>query len=136
MKYHSFQISVVSDCTLKRLGDLPIDFEEGTCGTFMIDSLPTVLMCFDLNEKRKCRSLTRRNDGALGGINGFSFDSEFEIDKIVVPDSKYVHFAATMTNYQGFLLILGGSGNKLEMLNTMENIPIWIEGTDYQYANT
>ena len=103
----------------------------------MIDSSPTVLMCFDSNERRKCRSLTRRNDGELGGINDFTFDSEFEIDKIVVPDSTHYHFMATIANYQGFPLILGGeNSNKLEMLNSMENTPSWIEGTDYPYSNT
>ena len=101
----------------------------------MIDSSPTVLLCFDLYEKRKCRSLTRKNDGTLVGINDFGFDSEFEIDKIAIPDSKHDHFAPTMANYQGYPLILGGWNNKLEMLNTVENTPSWIEGTDYPYSN-
>ena len=57
LKYHLFQISVVSECTLKRLGDLPFSFDTGTCGTLMV-----------------------RNDGALSDINDFIFDSEFEID--------------------------------------------------------
>ena len=141
LEYHLFQISVASECTLKRLGDLPFDFIEGTCGTFMIDSSPTILLCFDFIKTGKCRSLTRRNDGELGDINDFTFDSEFEIDKIDIPDSKHDHYAATMANYQGFPLILGGydlgmANNKLEMLNTMENTPSWIEGTDYPYLNT
>ena len=102
----------------------------------MIDSSPTVLLCFDFIERRKCRSLTRRNDGALSGINGFLFDSEFEIDKIDIPDSTHDHYATTMANYQGFPLILAGTtNNKLEMLNTTENTPSWIEGTDYPYSN-
>ena len=139
MKYHKFQISLVSDCTLKRLRDLPFDFEEGTCGTFMIESLPTILLCFNFNERRKCRSLTRKNDGALSDINDFVFDSEFQIDTIVIPDSTYDHRGATKANHQGFPLILGGDGNsKLEMLNTIENPPRWVEyeGTDYPYSNT
>ena len=133
---------MVSDCTIKRLGDLPFDFERGTCGTFMIDSSPTILLCFDYNERRKCRSLTRRNNGALSGINGFLFYSEFEIDKLDIPDSTHDHDVATMANYQGFPLILGGGinqgmgNNKLEMLNTMKNNPSWIEGTDFPYSNT
>ena len=102
----------------------------------MIDSSPTILLCFDRNGKRKCRSLTRRNDGKLGGISDFTFDSEFEIDKIDIPDSTHGHLYATMANYQGFPLILGGeNSNKLEMLNSMENTPSWIEGTDYPYRN-
>ena len=139
MKYHPFQISVVSECTVKRLGDLPFDFAWGTCGTFMIDSLPTILLCLDGNEERKCRSLTRRKDGALSHIKDFALNSEFQIDQIAIPDSTHDHEDATIANYQGFPLILGGdSNNKLEMLNTKENPPRWVEydGTDYPYSNT
>ena len=102
----------------------------------MIDSLPTVLLCLSWNGEIKCRSLTRRNDGELSGFNDFVFESEFEIDRIAIPDSTHAHYRATMANYQGFPLILGGwENNKLEMLNTMENTPSWIEGTDYPYWN-
>ena len=137
MKYHPFQISVVSDCTVKRLGDLPFDFRGGTCGIFMINRLPTILLCFDFDEERKCRSLTRKNDGALSDINDFAFDSEFQIDTFAILDSTHDHKDATIANYQGFPLILGGGNNKLEMLNTMENPPRWAEyeGTDYPYLN-
>ena len=130
---------MVSDCTVKRLGDLPFDFKSGTCGTFMIGSLPTILLCFDRNEKRKCRSMTRRNDGALTDIKDFAFDSEFQIDKIVIPDSTHNHYGGTIANYQAFPLILGGSNNnKLEILNTMENPSRWVEyeGTNYPYSNS
>ena len=136
--YHLFQISVVSECTLKRLGDLLYDFAGGTCGTFIIGSVPTLLLCFDVEEERKCRSLTRRKDDVLSDAKYFIFDSEFQIDIIGIPDSTYDHYDATIANYQGFPLILGGYNNKLEMLNTMENPPRWIEyeGTDYRYSNT
>ena len=129
---------MVSDCKLKRLGDLPFDFQQGTCGTFMIDSLPTILLCFGFHEQTKCRSLARRNDGALSYVKDFAFDSEFQIDQIAISDSAYGHYAATIANYLGFPLILGGwSNNNLEMLNTMENLPRWIEyeGTDYPYSS-
>ena len=131
---------MVSECTVKRLGDLPFDFEGGTCGTYIIDSVPTILLCFDRAEsgrKRRCRSLAR-NDGTLSDIKDFVFDSEFQIDKIVIPDSTYDHYAATIANYQGFPLILGGNNNKLEMLNTIENPLRWMEyeGIDNPYSNT
>ena len=138
LKYHPFQISVVSDCIVKRLGDLPFDLRSSTCGTFMIDSLPYILLCFDWDEERKCRSLTRRKDGALSDIKDFAFDSEFQIDKIGIPDSTHDHYRATIANYQVFPLILGGVfNNKLEMLDIMENPLRWIEydGTDYRYSN-
>ena len=128
---------MVSDYTVKRIGYLPFDFVYGTCGTFMIDSLPIILLCFDFYERKKCRSLSRKNDGALSDIEDFAFDSEFQIDRIVIPDSTHDHYQATMANYQGFPLILGGLRNdKLEMLNTIENTPSWVEGTDYPYTNT
>ena len=108
----------------------------------MIANLPTILLCFDWNEEKKCRSLTRRNDGALSDVKDFAFDSEFQIDKIVIPDSTHNHERTTIANYQGFPLILGGGSfvegsNKLEMLNIMENPPRWVEyeGTDYPYSN-
>ena len=122
---------------MNRLGDLPFDFVLGTCGSFTIGSLSIILLCFDENERRKCRSLKRINDGALSDITDFAFDSEFEIDTI--PDSTHDHHAATIANYQGSPLILGGStNNKLEMLNSMENQPRWVEyeETDYPYSNT
>ena len=124
---------------MKRLGDLSFDFQLGTCGTYMIDSLSTILLCFNSNDERKCRSLTRRKDGSLNDINDFAFDSEFQIDQIVIPDSTHDHNEATIANYQGFPLILGGwDNNKLEILNLMENQPKWAEydGTDYPYSNT
>ena len=93
----------------------------------MIEGLPTILLCF-YSHSKTCRSLTQRNDGALRDI---------EIDKIVIWDSTYRHHYATIANYQGLPLILGElNHNKLEMLNTMENPPRWIEyeGTDYPYS--
>ena len=130
---------MVSDYTVKRIGYLPFDFVYGTCGTFMIDSLPIILLCFDFYERKKCRSLSRKNDGALSDIEDFAFDSEFQINKIVIPDSTHSHSYATIANYQGFPLILGGrENNKLEMLNIMENPPRWVEyeETDYPYLKT
>ena len=104
----------------------------------MIESLPTILLCFDYYDGRKCRSLTQRNNGALSDINGFVFDFEFQIDRIGILDSTHNHYHGKIANYQGFPLILGGQNNKLEMLNTMENPPKWVEyeGTDYPYSNT
>ena len=102
----------------------------------MIDGLTTILLCFDMFGGRKCRSLTRRNDDALDVISDFAFDSEFEIDRIAIPESEHDHYRAAMANYQGYPLILGGGYNELEMFNIVENTPSWIEGTAYPYSNT
>jgi len=55
--YTSFtkQISKINDCRLKRVGDLPFDFEYGACGTYEVSSEERVMLCFDMNEQRKCR---------------------------------------------------------------------------------
>ena len=134
-----FQIYLVTDCTVKRIGDLPFDFSIGTCGTFIINSLPTIFLCFDWNDSsRKCRSLTRRNDGPLSNIENFVFDAEYEVNKVTIPDSTYPHWLTTIANYLGLPLAMGGSTriNKLEMLNTMASPPVWIEGIGYPYSNT
>jgi len=124
---------------VKRLGDLPFDFKIGSCGTFIIDSLMTILLCFSgFNDRRGCRSLTRRNNGLLSSIGDFVFDAEFEVDRITLPDTTHDHWMSSIANYQGFPLVLGGTDNvNLEMLNTMKSPPEWVEyeGTEYPYLD-
>ena len=139
LKINFIKISVVSECTVKRLGDLPFDFTIGACGTFMIDSVMTILLCFaNGNEKRSCRSLTRRKNGALSSIEGFDFETQFEVNSVSIPDSTHNHWMSSIANYQGFPLVLGGTDNvKLEMLDTRKSSPEWVnyEGTDYPYLD-
>ena len=132
-----FKISVVSGCELRRLGDLPFDFIRGTCGTFMINDQPTILLCFDSDNRKRCRSLIRKNEIALRNINNFTFDGEFDLDTINIPNSLYNHGGGKLANYQGYPLILGDMDNvKLEMLVTTE-LPIeWNEQTDYPFTDT
>ena len=121
---------------MRRLGDLPFDFLGSSCGTFMINDQPTILLCFYWNDSKRCRSLIRKNDVELRNINNFSFENEFDLDKIVIPDSKYTHSFVKMANYQGYPLILGDWNNvKLEMLVTTEFSFQWIEQSDYPFAN-
>ena len=105
----------------------------------MIDSILTILLCFaGANERKSCRSLTRKTDGLLSTINEFVFDDEFEVNRVSIQDSTHDHWMASLANYQGFPLILGGTNNnKLEMLDTMKSPAEWIqyEGTDYPYQN-
>ena len=49
------QISKINDCRLKRVGDLSFDFTYGACGTYDVSSEERVMLCFDMNEQRKCR---------------------------------------------------------------------------------
>ena len=100
----------------------------------MINDQPTVLLCFDRDNTKKCRSLIRKNDGELTNINNFSFDDEFDVDKIIIPDSKYDHRDTKMANYQGYPLILGDWYHaKLEMLVTTESSIHWNEQTDFPF---
>ena len=130
---------MVSECTVKRLGDLPFDFSIGACGTFVIESLTTILLCFEKSdERRKCRSLKRKNDGPLSSVNNFVFDTEFDLDPVLIPDTKHDHWMSSIANYQGFPLVLGATNNnKLEMLDAMKSPPEWVqyEETDYPYLN-
>ena len=130
---------MVSECSVKRLGNLPFDFKIGSCGTFLIDSLMTILLCFSgSSERRNCRSLTRRRNGPLSSIDNFDFETEFELDGILIPDSTHDHWMSSIANYQGFPLVLGGTNNaELEMLDTRESPLEWVqyEDTDYPYLD-
>ena len=69
----------------------------------------------------------------------FDFDAEFELNKVAIPHAAHSHYQATIANYLGLPLVMGGSiNNKLEILNTRERPLAWIEyeGTDYPYSNT
>ena len=66
-----------------------------------MNAVPSIFLCFDWNARRKCRILTRKNDGLLSDVNNFIFEDLFEIDSI--PDTKYKHRYTTIANYQGKL---------------------------------
>ena len=66
-----------------------------------MNAVPTIFLCFDENDWRKCRILIRKNGGLVGDINDFIFAEEFEIDSI--PDTKYDHYPTAIANYQGKL---------------------------------
>ena len=102
----------------------------------MINDQRTILLCFDANDPRRCRSLVRKNDGELTNINNFSFDNEFDLDTVNIADTNYDHDDTEMANYQGYPMILGGTNNtKLEMLVTSESPVQWNEQTDYPYSD-
>ena len=66
-----------------------------------MNAVPSIFLCFDWNEMRKCRILNRKNGGLVGDVNDFTFEEEFEIDSI--PDTKYEHYLTKIANYQGKL---------------------------------
>ena len=108
----------------------------------MIENLVATLLCFsETVGKRSCRSLIRRNDNPLTSQTNFDFRSEFELDAFAIQDSTHEHWMASLANYQGFPLILGGKNNvKLEMLDTRKNPPEWVVFADrlpigYRFQN-
>ena len=106
---------------------------DGTCGTFMKNNSPGILLCYHGFYEKGCRFLIRKNDFELRNINNFAFDDEFEVDTI--PDSKHDHINTRLANYHGYPLILGGNNVKLEML-VMTEFPLqWNEQPDYPYAD-
>ena len=52
------QISKIMDCELKRIDDLPYDFELGACGTFLFEDRvfteERVMLCFSFSGKNFC----------------------------------------------------------------------------------
>ena len=102
----------------------------------MINDQPTILLCFDYNDAKRCRSVIRKNEISLRNINNFIFDGEFDLDTINIPDSKYGHYETKMANYQGYPLILGSAyTTKLEILITTQVPFQWNDQTDYPYAD-
>ena len=98
----------------------------------------TILLCFSGTNDRSCRALTRKNNGPLSSIDNFDFETEFELNRVAIPDSKHDHWMSSIANYQGFPLVLGGTNNvKLEMLDTRESPLEWVqyEDTDYPYLD-
>ena len=105
--------------------------------TSKVNDQSTVLLCCDWDNERGCRSLIRKNEIALGNINSFTFEEEFDLDTVNIPNSTYSHGYTEMANYQGYPLILGDwdSDVKLEMLVTTELPFQWNEQTDYPYSD-
>ena len=113
----------MNGCSLRYVGDLPFSFITGTCDTFNVDEDPKILLCFSRGnshiisiepildyEIRRCRWLTRKNNGMLGHIGKFNFDAEFELN--LLPNSEYDHFLARIGNYRGkFSHITSKPGN-------------------------
>jgi len=49
-----FQISKIVGCSLKRIGELPNEFKEGTCGNFLFAGDERVMFCFPQSDANKC----------------------------------------------------------------------------------
>ena len=120
---------MVSQCGVSRLGNLPFNFDSGSCGTFIVNSKPLIFLCFSFDWKcGVCRTLERNEDGSLS--DDFGSESECNIGM----NAHYDHSGSTMANYQGFPLVLGGLKNsKLEIFDTSQNL--WEQLADYPYTD-
>ena len=49
------KVSVIENCRMARIGDLPFDYEYGSCNTFL-EPNPRVLLCFDRNDPKVCHT--------------------------------------------------------------------------------
>ena len=122
---------------MKRLGNLPFDFSWGSCGSFIWKNETVLLLCFEYFEKRKCQSLKRLTDNLLSTIEDFDFDLEFNLK--AEPSPHHSHYSASIANYKGFPMVLGGCGeskchNKLEIFDFNRNQ--WFYGDEYTLSST
>ena len=120
---------------MSRLGDLPFDFEHGTCGTFMIHEIPKIFLCFPNREFRKCRSLSKHKNDLWS--HGFDFETKFSFE--TMRNTIYRHQHSKIANYRGFPLVLGSwmdpiDGVKLEMFDTTKSE--WFPKNDYPFSPT
>ena len=107
-------------------------FIAGTCGTFIIQELPIIFLCFDFDNHRKCQKLQKRNDKVFDSKNYFEFETLFSLQPLE-SDSINPHFQSTLANYKGFPLALGGQSNSnLELFDTIQNQ--WIQKSKYPFA--
>ena len=115
----------VTDCGILRLGNLEFDF-VGTCGTFIIKNKPIILLCFSSGGNgHQCRTLQNRNDDSLPAGADF-YSTEF------IVDSTEDHIGATIANYKGFPLALGGlTHTKLEMFDSSRSR--WVQKAGYPF---
>ena len=134
----------MSNCGLKRLGSLPPELVEnsisiGTCGTFIVDNVPTIFLCFpnDQNHSNICRTLTVRKNHLLSSINDFNFGNEFKLDTIK-KEASYGHIGSKLANYNGYPLAMGGwdhpkgANAQLEMFDVKQNQ--WMQKKQYPFA--
>ena len=50
------QFSKIEGCSLNRIGTLDFDFQFGFCGTYNFGGTPKILLCFDQNQPKACRT--------------------------------------------------------------------------------
>ena len=51
-----FKLSQINQCKLERIGDMPFDFDQGSCGTFVFpdSNFEQILLCFGFAQDGEC----------------------------------------------------------------------------------
>jgi len=62
------QISIVENCGLRRIGDLPFEFNYGACNTFKNEIKQEIaLLCFHWDDKDACWNFNGNDVSVMGG---------------------------------------------------------------------
>ena len=132
--YHNFiQVSKIEGCELVLQGDLPFDYWEGSCNTFL-EPTPRILLCFGRADSKVCHTLVH-NLNVSSCENCFSFDGE---NYVRVEETKYSHRGTLgLGNYRGKAFTTGCSSSctsqvatELLDMTTMK----WSDGPYYPFA--
>lgn len=132
-----YQIAEVTDCGLKRIGDLSFRFVSGSCAN-MYDQF--IVMCFDLYDQKQCRkwdlqefsymptagservhsNIVHYKDQVLatGGcekldncyntVEAFDWATETWVEKSAIPLPAYSGYAVTLSADKSAVLYFGG----------------------------
>ena len=53
--YKNFKVSKIENCQMTKIGDLPFEYNYGSCNTFL-EPNPRVLLCFDRYDPKVCHT--------------------------------------------------------------------------------
>jgi len=119
------QISVISGCALKRLGNLGFDLETGTCGVYNFEVNDELILCFSGTDDKACQ----RFDGTDGQIitDGSQWKS--------ITATRYHHRQSRLATYKGKPFIVGSRGNNDHKHTELLENGAWIKLRDYPYGS-
>ena len=104
---YGLQISIVESCRLRRVGNLPRNFERGTCNTFKTnDGMEETLLCFGFRGPKLCQRWLR--------INKISFQPKFSYNGNSIssaPSSNYDHLDTSLGQFDNRPMVVGNQGS-------------------------
>jgi len=116
------QISKIEGCSLKRIGELPVEFGTVACGTYLFDGKERVMLCFPLSDKKKCYS-----------YNGEGYT--------IHPNAVNDYYETSLGNIENKILAVGGDwslgnpGNPdVELFDIHSNT--WETKTSFPFCST